>query len=127
VSEELPVDVLRTHLRQDLRDAMKARRREDVAALRTLIAAIDNAEAGGVIAPTSGQSSTEHVAGATTGAGSSEADRRSISPAELRAILDREIEEIEEHVTRYEKLGKSEDAASLRIQLNVLARYRGLV
>jgi uncharacterized protein len=126
VGDDRPADLFRSHLRRDLANAMKARHRDVVAALRTLIAAIDNAESNGIAPPSTSGSSAAHIAGATTGPGSTEADRRLIGPDELQAILQTEIRELEEQVGSYEKLGKSAEADSLKIQLRVMSRYRDL-
>ena len=63
---------LRDALRRDLASAMKAREPDAVSALRTAIAAIDNAEA--VPAPDERAATTSgHIAGARAGLGAAEA------------------------------------------------------
>lgn len=124
MDDEAPADVLRSRLRRDLGDAMKARQRDSVAALRNLMAAIDNAEATGVHGGSANNSPGVHIAGATTGVGSSEAERRRISATELSQILDTEITDLEEQADVYDSAGRTEDAAILRFQASVISLYR---
>lgn len=78
---------LRDALRRDLTRAMKAREPDAVSALRTAIAAIDNAEA--VPAPDDSPATTSgHIAGARAGIDAAEAARRNLSPQGL-VIVDR--------------------------------------
>ena len=77
---------LRAALRQGLTTALKPRNSNALAALRTAMAAIDNAEA--VPAPvTNSPTTSTHIAGARSGLGSTEATRRELSASELRDIL----------------------------------------
>lgn len=73
---------------------MRERDRVAVSALRTTLAALDNAEAlpvedvGGGI---SVQSGSEHVAGAAVGVGAAEADRRQLTEDGERAVVASEV------------------------------------
>lgn len=116
---ETPV-ALRARLRADLVAAMKAGRREEVSTLRTAIAALDNAEAVEAVASTG---INEHVAGAEAGVGSTEAQRRALSIAELRAILRAQVAERVEEAERYDGFGRHEEADRLRRGAELLEHY----
>jgi uncharacterized protein YqeY len=125
MEEVRPADRLRERLRRDLTAAMKAGRREDVAAIRTLIAAIDNAEAAGVrppMRPTS--SSSEDFAISTPGAGSGDAPRRELGDAELDKIFEAEIADRREHEAQYGAVGRPDAAARMRREAQLIGRYR---
>jgi uncharacterized protein YqeY len=114
--------VLRSLLRADLITVTKARQPDAIAALRTAIAAIDNAEA--VTTPDQpGSAVSEYVAGAVAGVGSSEAARRVLSLADLRAILQEEIDERIVAADRYDSYGKASAADRLRREADVLRKY----
>jgi uncharacterized protein YqeY len=116
------VDAVRARLRADLVVAMKAREGEAVSALRTALAAIDNAEAVDVRAeaqvPPSGP-----IAGAQAGAGSTEMERRMLSVGEVRALLEAEIADRIEAAERYEAGGHHDRADRLRREVDVLSKY----
>jgi uncharacterized protein YqeY len=104
-------EALRTALRLGLTTAMKSRDRDALAALRTAIAAIDNAEA--VPAPDAAPAATSaHIAGARSGLGS-----------ELQDILRGQISEHTSEADRYDALGQADSAARLRRQADSLAPY----
>jgi uncharacterized protein YqeY len=114
--------VLRSRLRTDLTVAMKARQPEAVSALRTAIAAIDNA----VAAPERQATAVgEHVAGAGVGVGSTEAVRRFLSTDELRALLQHQVTDRVAEADRYDAYGQSEAADRLRREAEVLGKYLG--
>ena len=113
---------LRSLLRADLRAAMKARDREAVSALRTALAAIDNAEAVQAPDAPAGQQS-EHVAGATAGVGSAEAARRVLSADDVRALLRAQIDERRTEAEVYETGGQADAAARLRREADTLGAY----
>ena len=113
---------LRAALRLGLTAALKARDRDALAALRTAIAAIDNAEA--VPAPDAALPATSaHIAGARSGLGSSEAARRELSASELRDILRGQIAEHISEAGRYDTLGQADAAERLRRQAHALTAY----
>jgi adenylate kinase len=115
-------DALRARLRTDLVAAMKSRRPDAVAALRTAIAAIDNAEAvaGPDRAP---ETASEHVAGAATGVGSTEAARRALSPGEVRALLRAQVEDRDAEADRYDTHQQHDLAGRLRREADALRQY----
>jgi hypothetical protein len=123
VAENTPAEILRTRLRGDLRAAMKAQRRDEMAALRALIAAIDNAESV-EDASSPPLSSSAHVAGAVQGLGAADAARRSLSEHDLQRIIEAELWERDAQAERLTLLGRVDDASRLRIEADVIARYQ---
>jgi hypothetical protein len=123
VTDDAPADLLRARLRADLREAMKAQRRDEMAALRTLIAAIDNAESVEDPSPPP-QPSSEHVAGAVPGHGAADAARRSLSERDLQRVIEAELWERDAQAEKFTLLGRADDASRLRIEADVIARYQ---
>lgn len=112
---------MRATLRADLTAAIKAKDRVAVSALRSALAAIDDAEA--VAAePVTGPGS-EHVAGAAAGAGSAEVARQQLTTADMRAVVEREHRERVATAREYAELGREDAAARVRAEAGVLARY----
>jgi hypothetical protein len=111
---------LRDALRRGLTAALKARDAEALAALRTAIAAIDNAEA---IATTDTRraATSAAIAGAGSGVGSTEAVRRSLSVGRLRDIVREQITEYAREADRYDALGQPDAADRLRHRARILA------
>ena len=113
---------LRNALRHALTAALKARDPDARTALRTAIAAIDNAEA--IPALDGNQATTSaHIADATSGPGSTEATRRQLSSSELRDIIRAQIDERTREADRYDTLGQADAAERLRRQARTLAAY----
>ncbi|QCH24471.1 Yqey-like protein [Mycobacteroides salmoniphilum] len=113
--------VLRATMRTDLTAAMKTRNGPAVSALRTAIAAIDNAES---VDDTARKTlDNTHIAGATRGLGSAEVARRVLSPADVRAILRAQIDDRATEAERYDTLGQAQAAARLREEAGVIAGY----
>ncbi|CAL9363713.1 hypothetical protein SUDANB121_00728 [Nocardiopsis dassonvillei] len=117
-----PARELRALLRADLVAAMRARRPEAVSALRTALAAIENAEAVGVPADT-GAAAAEHVAGARRGVGSTEAARRVLSAEEVQGLLRTQVTERRAEAERYTAHGRGDAAERLRAEAEVLTAY----
>lgn len=112
---------MRATLRTDLTAAMKARDSPAVSALRTAIAAIDNAES---VDPTeSTTTGNSHIVGAVTGLGAAEAARRVLSATDVRAILRAQIDDRAAEADRYDSLEQAEAAKRLRGEAAVLAKY----
>ncbi len=109
-----PADQLRARLKADLRAAMTARASIAVTTLRTLMGAVDNAEA--VPMPET-NSATPPVVGRAA-----DVPRRLLTWQELRTILEREAEERRRNIEQYEQLGKKEFAAQIREELEVVQR-----
>jgi uncharacterized protein len=104
---------------------MKAQRRDEMAALRSLIAAIDNAESVEESPPAPGASRETggHIAGARHGLGAADSERRSLSGRELQRIIEAELWERDAQADRFERLGRVDDTARLRREAKVIARY----
>ena len=108
-------------LRRDLMTAMRARDAISISALRSAIAALDNAEAVPVEAePTT---SSSHIAGAVTGIGAAEAQRRQLTEADVIDILRREISERLTAAEDAEHARATAHAERLRAEAKVLAAY----
>jgi uncharacterized protein YqeY len=106
-------------MREALTVAMKERDRVAIAALRSTLAAVDNAGATDVsLAPTA-RSGT--IAGAVVGLGASEVPRRNLTEEDVRGILQGAIDEREAAAAQYEALERQDDAERLRIEVGVLS------
>jgi uncharacterized protein len=124
-------DAIRARLELALRAAIKARDTVAVSALRSVLAAIGNAEA--VPQPTrsatpttavtttvtsapsaDGAAASQHVAGGATGLGAAEADRKMLTGDETVALVRDEIAERQAAARQYEDAGHQERAARLR-------------
>jgi uncharacterized protein YqeY len=110
-------------LRAALADALRARQAPAVAVLRETLAAIDNAEA----AESSAAPPVQHgvIAGGVAGLGAGEVPRRILSADAVAAIVAREIEERRAAVTTYAALGRTDEARTLSLQIDVLAAIVG--
>jgi hypothetical protein len=113
---------------------MKARDQQAVAALRSALAAIDNAEAVDATNPLIGQAgaggggagvpgSAAPVAGAVLGLGAGEVERRSLTAGEMDAIVQREVAERRTAARAYEDAGQSRYAERLRAEAELLGSY----
>ena len=113
------VEEWKTMLRAALKDAMRARHSAQISVLRETLAAIDNAEAAGASAAPAVQHGV--IAGGVAGLGAGEVARKTLSPEEVRAIIERELDEKREAATTYARLEKHEQARTLELQARVLA------
>jgi uncharacterized protein len=114
---------VRSRLRQDLTAALKARDVSTANALRSAIAAIENAEAVDTNGPEPRRASSEHIAGATAGAGSSDVQRRELSDADVIAVIRLQVQERAEAAGVFEQLGEMKQAERLRHEAAVLRKY----
>src|SRR6185503_4429007 len=114
-SSDNMVDVVRTHIRTDLREAMRAKRMDEVAVLRTLIAALDNAEAI-TVAP-------ERYTERAFGDPATEVPRKLLSAAEVAAVLEAEQREKLTAAAELERAGRAADAVKLRDAAAIVSRY----
>lgn len=103
---------MRTHLRAALKAALSARDRTAVRALRSALAAIDNAEA----VPSNQPATGAH------GLGAAEADRRELAEDEILRIVRAEVRDRLSASEEYERLGQTEAAERLRTEAAVLER-----
>lgn len=103
---------IRARLRADLREAVALRDRAEIQTLRTLIAAIENAEAVDVNKlPNGGQDLVgDHP-------------RRHLSRAEVQALLEAEVRARREAIAVYEEHARQDVVEGLQRELMVLARY----
>jgi uncharacterized protein len=115
-------DALRAALRRGLVRAMRARDTDAVAALRTAVAALDNAQAVPVTEPDPARGGA-HVAAARTGLGAAEVPRRSLGPAAADAVLRALVGEQADAAAALEALGRAEAAGRLRGQASLLSGY----
>jgi uncharacterized protein len=119
-------DTAEARLRAALRDALKTRDVVAASAVRSALGAIGNAEAvpaepDGAASPAAGTpAASAYVAKAAAGAGTTEAARRQLSPAGLRAIVAAEASEREITADFYEQAGHSDRAARLRREARIL-------
>lgn len=105
---------VREQLKADLLKAMKARDQITVATIRTMLGAIDNAEA--VELP-------QGLVYAMDGA--AEVARRLLTEEDIRAILTREWEERRRAHAQYTALGLIEETERVRGEVEVFERYLG--
>jgi uncharacterized protein YqeY len=110
----MSADALKQRLRADLTAAMRERKPAEVAVIRTLIAAIDNAEAQPIEAFEQRLRRREVVG---------EVGRRELDPAALDEVLAAEAGARLAAAEDYERHGRSDDAARLRREANLIARY----
>jgi uncharacterized protein len=123
-------------MRRALPAAMKARDQTAVAALRSALAAIDNAEAvdtakapaaeavdGETTTPAAegGPSVAGEIAGAAVGVGAAEVERQTLTPAEMEAIVRAEVAERQTAAQAYARAGHSGRAERLRAEAEVLS------
>ncbi|WP_338866730.1 hypothetical protein [Myxococcus stipitatus] len=113
------VDEWKAALRAALKEAMRTRDTQATAALRSTMAAIDNAEAPDVsVAPAALKEGV--FAGSAGGLGSGEVNRLVLTPDAVQAVVDREIQERRDAVALYTRLGKVDEASAVKAQLEVL-------
>lgn len=116
----MPTTPVQARLRAALTEALSSRDAAAVAAIRSALSAIANAEAipPPAIRPRPG--SSEHVAGAVAGLGAAEAARRQLSEADISAILSAEISDRRTAADDYDRLGRGDQSARLRREASVL-------
>lgn len=110
----MSASALKERLRADLRAAIR-KRSSDVGVLRTLIAAIDNAEAIPIDGFEQRLKQREHVG---------EVARRELDQSALEGVLASETHTRLAAAQDYERNGRTEDAARLRKEVELIARYR---
>ena len=108
---------LRARLRAAMLDARRARDAETTATLRTALAALENAEA------VPSDVAAGALEDASVGAGTTEVDRRRLSDADERAVLDAEIASLLEAGRAY-ACSVPERATAARRAADMLARVR---
>ncbi len=109
---------LKQRLREDLKAAMQAKAAGQVRLLRALVAALDNAEA------VSGRGLAAARCRARSATAATKCARRALGTDDIAALLDREIHERLTAAADYERLGQAGEAARLREEAHLVARYR---
>jgi uncharacterized protein YqeY len=116
-----PAERVCAALRLELTTAMKQRDPDAVVALRTAIAAIENAQA--IEVRDTGLGATmAHMSRAGHEAAQTELPRRELSDAQVDAIIRAQINERQQDSKRYDALGQAEAATHLRAEAAALAR-----
>ena len=113
---------LRDRLRAALPTAMKARDTAAVAALRSALAAIENAAAVEAPAPVDGPSALGLPA---VGLGVTEVARRVLDDAEVERIVRLEVSERLAAADEYDRLDKGDQAGRLRDEARALTAHLG--
>jgi hypothetical protein len=111
---------LRERLRAALPVAMKARDRVAVAALRSTLAALDNAEAVDRPASVDERLAIEQI---PVGVGAAEVERLVLTPEQVESIVRAEVAERETAAREYEVAGRPERAEQLRSEARVLTAH----
>jgi hypothetical protein len=104
---------LRARLRERLTQAMRARDRRTADAVRSVLAALDNAEAVPNAERPAAADQSEHVAGAAVGLGAAEASRRVLTRKDERAVVEREVVELRSSSAQLAGAGQQERSAEL--------------
>jgi uncharacterized protein len=108
-AEQDAAEIVRQRLQADLRSALKGRVALDIAVLRTLIAAIDNAGA----VPLSPSGAPRQ----------SEVERRRLESSDVRAILAREYEARRSAASEFARLGLAAQSERATREMAVVGRY----
>lgn len=106
---------LREQMKRDLTLAIKAREQEKVEALRSVLAAIDNAEA---VPVQESATAVEPQLGQRN-----EMPRKLLSLSEIRQIVQREADERRAASSNYASLGLSNEAERLQRAAELIAAY----
>ncbi|MGN6677897.1 MAG: hypothetical protein ACTHKL_08930, partial [Streptosporangiaceae bacterium] len=112
-------------LRAALREAMRSRDVPAASALRSALAAIDNAEAVPVGWPSTAVTTSAHFAGAAEGLGAAEAQRRVLTEEQTYEIIEAEIAERLTAAAAYEAVGHAKQASRLQREAQVLSGAMG--
>jgi len=111
---------LRRRLGESLKVAINARDAAAVAALRSAMSAVDNAEA---VDRSQAPPPTKTVGDVRLGVGSGEVARRELSEQDVVEILLSEVKEREAAAAEYERLGRAEHAGRLRAEAAALVAF----
>jgi uncharacterized protein YqeY len=116
-----PADEVRSRFRHALGTAMKARDTVAVAALRSALAAIDNAEAADCSDAPSIERGT--IAGGVAGLGAGEVARRVLTDREVTEIVLAQVAEWRATAAEYERAGRDDPANRLRVEAAILGDF----
>lgn len=114
---------MREELRRDLPRAIAARDPAAISALRSVLAAIANAEAVPGLSESAPGNPHPTIAGSVSGLGAAEVQRRTLTEDEVAAIVGGELDERVAAAHDYERLGQPARAERLRAEADVIARY----
>ncbi|MEV0432773.1 hypothetical protein [Nocardia sp. NPDC050413] len=117
-SPDQPLTALRDRLRTALKPAMKARDRSAVSALRSALAAIDNAEAVDV-----GDAKAGALEDSAVGLGAAEARRRELTEDDIVEIVRHEINERRITAGEYDRLGAVDQRDQVTAEADVLSAF----
>ncbi len=112
-----PIDAVKARIRADIRAAMGAKQMSEARVLRTLLAALDNAEAQPV-AP----GHTPYVERAF-GDKAAEVARKVLTAEDVETVLEAEHEERVSAARALEQHGKAAEASALNAEAALVARY----
>ncbi len=121
-AQQDPVAPLRQRLRDALTTAIKARDRVAASALRSTLAAIDNAEA--VDRPASMDRNLS-LGQIPIGVGAAEVARRVLAERQVEQIVRAELADRHAAVRGYEQAGQGEHASRLRREISVISQVIG--
>jgi len=117
----MPEGAVRQRLRGSLREAMRAKNAVALSALRSALAALDNAEAVPAASPDGTTTATHsRLAGTVVGVGAAETARRRLSDDEQLTVLRTEIDERLSAAIEFEVGGQPDRAERLRAEADVL-------
>ncbi len=97
---------------------MKARDKAAVAAFRSALSAISNAEA--IATDTSTMMVQGPIAGSIRGLGAGDAPRRTLTELDVLDIVDGEIQDLAAAAVRYDTLGQTNAADAIRDEIRAL-------
>lgn len=108
---------IKLRLRGDLRAAMARKQAAEVAVLRTLLGALDQAEAVAVVARDKAYASLPF------GDPAVEVPRKRLSAEDIHAVVGKERDELRGAAAEYARLGQVDAAAAFAHKADVLERY----
>lgn len=108
---------MKARLRADLRAAMKSRNTTDAQVIRSLVAALDNAEAP-ALSPERPASEQHQFASR-----SAEVARLQLTWPQVHEVLLGELQERERAAAEFARLNQPERATTLRTEASVITRY----
>ena len=111
-----PVDTITARLRGDLKAAMQAKRAGEMKVLRTLLGAIDNAQAVPV-------AETRGYVSRAFGDASVEVPRLALSAEDIKAIFAREAASCRAAAAEMARFGQADRAATLEAEAAIVDRY----
>jgi uncharacterized protein YqeY len=125
-----PSDQLTARLRVELRRALKARDAAGIAAVRSLLSALDNAAAQPAAPTTAAQpavptaATSADIAGAVPGLGAADVPRRELTPTEVGDIMAAEIAIRQGEAAALDAADRDLEAALARYQAKLLSRFQ---